>query len=609
MYDKLSNTGKLSNVKEVEYLAFLRQLLKNKSSISICVKNSDNIIVLFSYFSWFVTSLFFLSNQPFEPAILKIGIVILLLFANIIITTILLPNKNKSLSLIISLVIVESIGISLLLIPTGGIKSPFIWYALNPILLATNYLYGLFAWLALFLFMTSSTFITFRFFNETNSFFSILSDNSYLYLVLILTTFSFQLFSTLTKKLNLQTYKLKNSQDELLIANKELRKLNKLSKVRLEHIMSLYQAIETFNAQNKPNELIKIVNEYVLKLSSSHSAFFWLFEPNTGNSYISVLGKTKLTEEDINHFFKKRMNNSSYNPIFTNETEVNIQKNSYFISQIHTSNQIGILGMENNNIEYFDSIIPAKNQLSFLAKLSTVILERLNLEQLSDQLLITEEQNRIANEIHDSVSQRLFGIVYSIHNLSKTWKTLDENRITTELNIISASANTTLKELRFSIYRLSSLENGQNVLSNKIKYFLNDIARLYHIKINYDLTGKELFLTHEQKKVIYHLITEICGNSARHGKANYISIKLNIDKSKIELNITDNGIGFDLNKVVNEGNNGIGLTNIHKSVQSFGGTIIINSDQNQGTEIKINLPNIKKQVNQEVKVYEISYSR
>ena len=43
-----------------------------------------------------------------------------------------------------------------------------------------------------------------------------------------------------------------------------------------------------------------------------------------------------------------------------------------------------------------------------------MMLERIHMDQMMDQLIIIEEQNRIANEIHDSVSQKLFGIVYSL---------------------------------------------------------------------------------------------------------------------------------------------------------------------------------------------------
>ena len=61
-----------------------------------------------------------------------------------------------------AIVLTETIGLTVLLIPTGGISSPFIWYALNPVLVAASFLTPLFCWGALTFYLGSATLIAYR---------------------------------------------------------------------------------------------------------------------------------------------------------------------------------------------------------------------------------------------------------------------------------------------------------------------------------------------------------------------------------------------------------------------------------------------------------------
>ena len=80
-------------------------------------------------------------------------------------------------------------------------------------------------------------------------------------------------------------------------------------------------------------------------------------------------------------------------------------------------------------------------------------------------MIVIEERDRIANELHDSVSQRLFGIVCALHSLQAKSRGMTNDELNEELQFLSQSANTTLKELRAAIYRLSSPKNGEESLS------------------------------------------------------------------------------------------------------------------------------------------------
>jgi NarL family two-component system sensor histidine kinase LiaS len=175
--------------------------------------------------------------------------------------------------------------------------------------------------------------------------------------------------------------------------------------------------------------------------------------------------------------------------------------------------------------------------LEFLYGLCSVTLERFYVEEIENQLLVNDEQNRIANEIHDSVSQRLFSITYGMHGLLKSWKCMPKEELQNYLLEIHESSKLAMEELRNSIYKLSSKKKGEQSLSIALKTFLNSMAKLHHIVINLNISGDEFKLPLPLKQVINRIVREACGNAIRHGDYNTITLNLLIYSEYITLSI------------------------------------------------------------------------
>ena len=91
----------------------------------------------------------------------------------------------------------------------------------------------------------------------------------------------------------------------------------------------------------------------------------------------------------------------------------------------------GILGIGSINYEWKDGAYSSyAEQMNFLSKLSAIVLERVELEQVNRGLIINEEQNRIADEIHDSVLQQLFSASCGLFALIKSKKRIKQLRRT-----------------------------------------------------------------------------------------------------------------------------------------------------------------------------------
>lgn len=555
---------------------FYHFFIKNPSS-------KIHLVFLYRVVSLFLTSLFFLFGLPTTPLVLKLVIIISLCVASWIVTD--LQKKHlHSKKILQMIVLTEIIGLTLLLLPTGGIDSPFFWYALNPVLVAASFLSPFFCWGILSFYLGIATFIAN--FNSSSSVLYILRENSSIYLVCLLITFLVMLYSGLTKELDLKASILKVQQEELLVVNRKLYERNDLYKETLEHIMSLYQLMESFSANESVEKLTKDITLSLKKCTQQDAVFFWISDLNRNISYISNTTNIQNIEQLIKHDWHiVSQNKNPMSHLFHNDL--------YWVRNIRTSKFVGLLGMKVNTSQDDKRTFLFNRTFEFIADLSEFMLERIHLDQTMNQLILIEEQNRIANEIHDNVSQKLFSIVYSLHSLQAKSNQLSQEQLNEEYDFLSKTANSTMKELRAAIYRLSSVKKSEVPFFLLIKNYLEEYSRLNNIKINYQFSGNESFYQSHLKIELYRIICEACGNSVRHGECTKLDIKLDFLEDKISLIIQDNGIGIVTDKVEKESNGkGIGLINIKNIVYSFGGTFSIKSNKSKGTVLAVSIPNI-----------------
>lgn len=230
------------------------------------------------------------------------------------------------------------------------------------------------------------------------------------------------------------------------------------------------------------------------------------------------------------------------------------------------------------------------DQLTFLSELGTIVLEKFELEKVNRHLLINEEQNRIANEIHDGVLQKLFSISCGIFSISKRIKDLSKKDISSELSQIRISMNDAMSELRSTVYGYSWHKSGVNSFVSDIRCYMENIGKYNGVDINFELNGNHDLLSMNQKKGIYRIISEAVGNSVKHGKAKHIAINLNVEESNISLLISDDGSGFDVGIMESENKMGLGIHNMHYLAHSLDGGIKIESETGKGTAVFIHFP-------------------
>ncbi|WP_158385969.1 sensor histidine kinase [Clostridium aceticum] len=427
---------------------------------------------------------------------------------------------------------------------------------------------------------------------KSGDFATTVSEQSNLILSFILITGVIQLLTKYIKKTEEESVELSETNRRLVIANEEIKQ-------SMDYIMELYRVTQLFTRQESKNNLIQLMLHYGRKITKNSGVLF--IYPNKSNTEF-IIQSDKLSKdlkEEIRCEVIKK-----WSAIIKKDTpvELNIKSNQLLLISIKSSYRVyGILGID---ITYVDSGVSYKEtleQLKFLSNLSSITLEKFQLEQVNEELLISEEQNRIANEIHDSVLQRLFSVSCSMFTTIKSLRMMKAYKIEAELNTMRACMNSVVKDLRATIYGLSWTKDGVNNFIVNIENYLNEMRALNNIIIRFNPRGNHELLCMTQKKALYRMICEGIGNATRHGSAQEIEVTLEVKEGVTSLQIIDNGIGFDAMLLEKNKKMGLGIRNIFQLTCSLNGRINLNSQIGMGTKIDITIPNdIPKTYKEEV---------
>lgn len=545
-------------------------------------------IYIYRYISLLITSLFYVFGNKTSSLTMKLFMVLCLTISSIIFNYLYSLSEHVG-KILILFIVIEITGNILILIPTGGINSPYIWYSLNSIFI-TVYIYNIYvSLLVLLTYQILSSFLSELIFHSNRiSLFQLLINNSNLLLSFILIIIAVQILLIQAKKLSTKSKDLSTLNNQLFITNSRLRD-------SMERTMRLYQAVHSFTSLNNKDKLITLIINHTKEITKSPLILIctpaennnWLINTDKDisiNMQKQIAEKVKDEWKDIKRIDKPVM--------------LNVSSTRLMFMPINSPTKFyGVLGIEviqHENDEIYQEI---SDQMRFLGALGSITLEKFDLEVLKRQLFINEEQNRIANEIHDSVSQRLFAISCGVFGIIRKTKNTVSDEITFELNDIKASINTTIKELREIIYGMSWNKQGVSVFQANVKKYINDISKMYDIDILFNMDRSEELISSVLKRALYRIICEGVGNSARHGRSKSIKVTLSIEKDCTKLVIADNGIGFQTNDT--EESLGIGIKNINNLIYSLDGQMEVTTVAGHGTLINISLPS--NNLNREVK--------
>ena len=210
--------------------------------------------------------------------------------------------------------------------------------------------------------------------------------------------------------------------------------------------------------------------------------------------------------------------------------------------------------------------------------------------QIESKRLLIEERNRIAEELHDRVSQHLFGIIYAIHSMKCGWKDMTEEQKLEQMKEIQEAASSASGELRATIHSLSSSKGGKASWIGIIKSHLANQAKLNGISIDFQATKSCSSPIHQPPE---SFVSNHFGRGRKCDpprREQLVHVDLSMKQGAVKLMIEDNGFGFDVRSKMNKANSGFGLYNMNALAVSLGGTFDIESKVGSGTRLILWLP-------------------
>ena len=281
---------------------------------------------------------------------------------------------------------------------------------------------------------------------------------------------------------------------------------------------------------------------------------------------------------------------TTINQTLIRDSELNdwLLQTRWFVMPLYLrEHPVGVLLVDESGLtkERESTLMTVANQAALALGTTILCIDR------ARRLAVETERNRIARDIHDTVAQSLFGIVYSLDAcISMLPNKADDVR--NELIELRSLANSAHDEVRRSIFDLWPSALTIELFMADLTNYVNSCCRPHSFSIIFSNNGDFNSLSSGLRRTVYRMAQEALANSARHSGAKSARLCLTVTDEEVYLVVSDEGKGFDPEAALSRSMNRehFGLRGIQERARAMGGDCEIASLPNAGTRIMINLP-------------------
>lgn len=255
--------------------------------------------------------------------------------------------------------------------------------------------------------------------------------------------------------------------------------------------------------------------------------------------------------------------------------------NSNVIAPIRANGTIlGFLSLDSATPGYFTQA--HADRLQSFADQAAIAIQNARLLDRAKQAAVTAERSRLANEMHDTISQTLWSVSLITERLPAIWETSREAGQRSLVTIHQLAQNA-LEEMRALMLELRPSALIDEKLGLLIRQAAEIIAKRAGFKVLVKVEEQDE-VPPEVHFVFYRVAQEALNNIARHAVAKQVMIYFDSHSGRVELTIQDDGLGFNPNDI---GADHLGLSIMKDRISSIGGTLDIASNKGGGTVIKV----------------------
>lgn len=220
-----------------------------------------------------------------------------------------------------------------------------------------------------------------------------------------------------------------------------------------------------------------------------------------------------------------------------------------------------------------------------IARQAAVMIENARLHARAQSLATIEERQRLARELHDSVSQTLFGIRLTAQT-ARTLLERDPAGAASPLDYLLALAEGGIAETRALVFALRPDALATEGLVAALTRQVDSLRLRYELEVEAAL-GVEPDVPLPVKEALYRIGMEALHNTVKHAKARHVRVSLTRDAGTLSLEVVDDGVGFDPTRAF-PGH--LGQVSMRERAEQLDGTLTVRSAPEQGTQITAHIP-------------------
>lgn len=226
--------------------------------------------------------------------------------------------------------------------------------------------------------------------------------------------------------------------------------------------------------------------------------------------------------------------------------------------------------------------------MEVLAAHAAVAIEHARLHDLSRELHVVEERNRLARELHDAMTQTLFSLSLTADAAASHVRT-DPDLAAEELQAVRTLARTGMAELRSLVFELRPVELEAEGLGPALVKHASVLERAHGVPVEVTCRG-ERRLDPAVEREVFRVASEALHNAVRHAAPSRVTVSLDTDAAAgVRLTVADDGTGFDPADPAIPARR-LGLTSMRERAAALGGTLEVRSHPGQGTTVVLAVP-------------------